>query len=396
MRILVISPVGTHPVTAGNRKIILQYTSLFKHWGHEVYFLHIRLRSFRKEMRDRQWEEIQGTSSYWENHYIPFHEGSTSKLYRLFLIRYRRYFCKNYFKCDDTYPMGLCHFVNKLNEEYHFDACVVNYYMFSKVLNHVHIPRKALFTHDFFSYKDLVVGFKAGYATTPNEEAKAMQRAPYIFAMQDEEAAFFQRLSPLSKVLVNYSNYEYHFQPIIGNHNILFLSGPNIFNVNGIKWFISDILPEIITIYPDVKLIIGGGICKELIKIYEVHSHIKFYGIVDDLDDFFKLGDVAINPTFQGTGLKIKTFEYLSFDKVTIVHPHSTIGIFKKDLSPLFVAKDVQDWVKALRHIWSDGSTIHKIKLCNRKYITDMNAFVEAQYAYFLTNKTQGYENFSH
>ena len=283
MRILVISPVGTHPVTAGNRKIILQYTSLFKHWGHEVYFLHIRLRSFRKEMRDRQWEEIQGTSSYWENHYIPFHEGSTSKLYRLFLIRYRRYFCKNYFKCDDTYPMGLCHFVNKLNEEYHFDACVVNYYMFSKVLNHVHIPRKALFTHDFFSYKDLVVGFKAGYATTPNEEAKAMQRAPYIFAMQDEEAAFFQRLSPLSKVLVNYSNYEYHFQPIIGNHNILFLSGPNIFNVNGIKWFISDILPEIITIYPDV---IESAAAKTG-KAHVIKSHHNVGGLPDDLK--FKL-----------------------------------------------------------------------------------------------------------
>lgn len=384
MKILVISPVGTHPVTAGNRKMILQYTDLFKHWGHEVYFLQICLRSLKRKVKEKQQEEIEKTASSWGNYYIPFYETWLCKVSRLFIERYRRYFYKGYSKCDDIYPTSLHYFVNKLNKQYNFDACIVNYYMYSKVLDYIHIPRKALFTHDYFSFKDLVVGFKAGHATTPNEEAKAMRRASYIFAMQDEEVAFFQRLSPYSKVLLNYSNYEYHIQPIIGNHNILFLSGPNVFNINGIKWFISDIFPGIINDYPDVKLIIGGGICEEIALVYKDHSHIEFYGFVDNLDAFFQLGDVAINPTYQGTGLKIKTFESLSFDKVTIVHPHSTIGIFKKELAPLFVPSNVQEWIKVLSHIWSDDMIIQKIKERNRCYIADMNAFIESQYAYFL------------
>ncbi len=386
MKILIISHVSTHPVTAGNKKMILQYADLLRGLGHEVYFLHICLLSYKKGIRDKQLEEIRQTANYWKEYYIPYYEKSLHKIYTLWINRYRKYFFNGYFKCDDIYPQGLHQFVNKLDKSMHFDACIVNYYMYSKLLEYIHIPRKALFTHDCFSFKDLVVGSKADHTTTPDEEAKAMQRAPFIFAMQDEEAAFFQRLSPRSKVLVNYSNYDYHEQPIIGNHNLLFLSGPNIYNINGLKWFVSDIYPQIIKCLPDVKLIIGGGICEEIRSLYKKNNYIELYGAVEDLDLFFRQGDVAINPTFQGTGLKIKTFESLSFDKATIVHPHSAIGIFKKETSPLFISDNAQDWVKALQYIWSRKDILQQIKSKNQLYISEMNEFVKTQYLDFLSD----------
>lgn len=384
MKILIISKVGTHPTTAGNRKIILAYTELFKQWGHEVFFLQIRVHSLRKETAKDLKEEAEKTSAFWGNHYFAYKESSLHKLYTMFIKRYRRLTRKGYYKCDDLYPWGLHKYVNKLNNKFHFDACIVNYYMYSKVLSHIQIGRKAIFTHDYFSYKDLVVKHQAEYATTPDEEAKALQRAPFIFAMQDEEAAFFQRLAPSSKILINYSNYDYQNQPIIGNHNLLFLSGPNIYNINGLEWFLKEIFPVIISTFPDVKLIIGGGICQAIYTKYQNSPYIKFYGYVENVNDFFMQGDVAINPTYQGTGLKIKTFESLSYDKATIVHPHSAIGIFRKDNSPLFVSDKAEGWVNALKYIWEKSENIQKIKEKNRQYIKDMNTYIYKQYKEFI------------
>lgn len=386
MRILIVSPVGTHPVTAGNKKIILQYASLFSEWGHDVYLLHICSHAFKKNGREKIYEECIETHNKWQDHYIPYYESWRHKL-RISLIKlYRSLLFNGYTKCDDFYPSNLHKFINRIDKNYHFDACIVNYYMYSKLLDYIHIRKKALFTHDFFSFKDLVVGLKAGYATTPNEEAKALKRAPFIFAMQEEEAHFFQRLSPTSRILINYSNFQYHSQPIIGNHNILFLSGRNIYNINGIKWFISEIFPHIIECFPDTKLVIGGGICQELTSLMS-SNNIELYGFVDDIDKFFRMGDIAINPTYQGTGLKIKTFESIAYDKATIVHPHSIIGIYKKESSPLFVTDKFEGWLDALKYLWSDRKNIEKIKHQNKTYILDMNRYIKSQYECFLNSK---------
>lgn len=74
---------------------------------------------------------------------------------------------------------------------------------------------------------------------------------------------------------------------------------------------------------------VGGSICKMLSGLSDIDG-VKVLGYIDSPANFYAQGDVAINPVYQGTGLKIKTFESISFDKVVMVHPHSMAGIFKK------------------------------------------------------------------
>lgn len=49
-----------------------------------------------------------------------------------------------------------------------------------------------------------------------------MQRSPHIFALNSDEAIYFSKLSPLSKIYNIYSYFDYHPTNIVGNHNILF------------------------------------------------------------------------------------------------------------------------------------------------------------------------------
>ena len=95
-------------------------------------------------------------------------------------------------------------------------------------------------------------------------------------------------------------------------------------------------------------------------------------------------GDVAINPCQVGTGLKIKTFEAVSYGKVTMVHPHSIIGIFRKDHAPVFASNVPKDWIDYLRKVWGEKDFIAFIKDGNKNYIESMNAFVENEYHTWL------------
>ena len=161
------------------------------------------------------------------------------------------------------------------------------------------------------------------------------------------------------------------------------MSGSNPYNVHGIHWFVKEIWPLVIKRFSDAQLIIGGSICK-VIKDIEGIAGIKLYGFVDVPADFYAQADVAINPVFQGTGLKIKTFEAISYDKVTLVHPHSMAGVFRKEEAPLLASDNPEEWVKILEKIWNSTEFIKQHKLQNKRFLKEMNEFIVNEYKRFL------------
>lgn len=386
-KILIISKCPTHPTNAGNRWGILAQAKILKALGADVYFLYVEERAMSKHRVEEFNVILKETREYWEDKFYHFRVPIWEKT--IFNVKKRWFAFRNKrLKCDMNFPLGLISFINRLDDRYHFDACIVNYYYMTKLLEYINIPKKAVFTHDNFAYKDIRLKCrpgKCGDTTDANEMAKAMQRSPHIFAVQDEDAIFFQQLSPLSHVYTIYSKYDYHSQPIINNHNILFLSGNNSYNQNGIRWFIKEVFPLIRKQYEDAQLLIGGTICKTIQGLGNVEG-VHLFGLVDDLFDFYKLGDVAINPVFQGTGLKIKTFEAISYDKVTIVHTHSMSGIFHKDKAPLFASVYPEEWVKYIDFIWNHPEKISEIKTQNAIYLTEMNEFIVSEYKRFLNS----------
>ena len=383
MKILIVSSVQTHPTTSGSGSFIRKYTTLLKEMGHEVYFLHVIYYAFTKKNKRLTDEGIIGTKNYWRDHYFQYRTSLSSRIIEEIKKAYRKNFSDYYARCDDHYPYGLAKFVSQLHNTYQFDACVINYYWFKKLFNHIDIERKALVAHDSFTYNNVRNSVKSLLNLKPNEEAKALQRCPYIFAMQEEERIFFTRLSPLSKVLTSYCNYEFVNQPKTGNHNIVLLSSGFQLNVNGLTWFIDNVFPLILHDYPDCRLKIGGSLCKAIQNSFP-HPNIDLIGYVDNAADLYELGDIAINPTYQGTGLKIKTFESIAYNKITMVHPHSMNGIFDKGNAPLFATDKPSEWVDFLHKVWDNPDFLDSFRTRNKEYIERMNLFIVDQFEQFL------------
>lgn len=373
-KILIISTMPTHPTDAGNRAAIMAQVHILQKMGHEVHFLFA-------SMELSHSVDYDALKSYWGEKLHIFTMNRILKAKRVFIDFCRKKFNHGYWKVDDHYPWGLAGYVNQLNKKEHFDACIIQYYRLSHLLQDISIPRKAIYTHDVFSYKDKRIG-KSFYETlNADEEAKAMQRCPTIFAIQKEEAAYFQMLSPNSKVYTVYNPYQTHQSQLSNNKTLLYLASRMEFNVSGILFFLDNVWPSLNKKIPGIKLIIGGTVCERIESRYD---NVTLLGRVHSLDAFYALGDIVINPVFQGTGLKIKTFEALSYGKVTIVHPHSMIGIYKREKAPLLQASTIEEWINA---IFDLIKTPHQIEDFSQKsiyYIEDMNRYIQMQYATFL------------
>lgn len=383
-KILIVSKTWTHPTNKGNSYAVLAQCRAFQMLGCDVHFLYIDERSIHESdaIQTPYNNAIRLMSEYWSEKLHVFRVSRMTKLWLIAKSFYRSKICHWEQRIDDTYPIGLSKFVRHLNRRFNFDICIVNYYYLSKLLVDVNFPKTAIHTHDCFAYKNIKVGEVTFYITA-HSEALAMQRTKHIFALQDKEANYFSLISPLSKVYTIYSLYDYHPQPIVGNKNVCFFSGVNSFNVNGIRWFVKNIWNNVVKVHPEAKLFIGGTICNS-IEDLNTSKGIELVGPVDEPGDFYKKADVAINPVFQGTGLKIKTFESICYDKVTIVHPHSTEGVFRHFNTPLLVSEEPNDWIHFFDTVWSDKNKILEIKKKNREYIQSMNIYVMSEYKRFL------------
>lgn len=368
-KILIISDITTHPCIGGSQQCIMQYVENLRTLGFDVYFLLVKTYGM-------SLESIPPTKEYWGDNYFEYDTP-------WFQVQYQRVVRKLYKDAypailDFMYPWGMNAYINKIHKELGFTGLIVNYIWMSRAA-YCDIPVKALYTHDVFSDRRKKIPEQYWYSFSEKQEAKALKRFEHVLAIQDEERDFFQRLAPNIHVTSVYSSFKFVEQPITGNKNILFFSGGGPLNYNGIRHFLQDVFPKIAEHDHEIKLLIGGGICK-LLEADNIHPNVQLLGRFDNPADFYALGDVCINPVYEGSGLKIKTFESLAHGKLTIVDPHDAIGIYNSNSAPLIIAKGDDDFASQTYSSLGDCLMISKYKERCCTYIKSLNTYIYNQY----------------
>lgn len=381
-KVLIISDTCTHPTRMGNSFAILAQVECLKRIGCEVHILYFQER--QRGIDPKKYDDTLALMrEYWGNNLHYFIISSLERFWHNNVNRIRDKFYNGCHTLYDLYPWHLTRIAKSLQNQYDFDACIVNYIFFTKVFDKVDFPIKACFTHDTFAYKILHVNELCKWVDA-NSEAESLQRCTDVLAIQEEEMNYFKVLSPRSKHYSVFTPYEYNPQLQVSNHKIVFLSGANIYNQNGFNWFMEEVFPKLRKKVNDAEIVIGGGICNSIRDKYSGIDGVNIVGFVENPTSFYQQGDVSINPTYQGTGLKIKTFEAIANDKVTIVHPHSTSGIFDKEHAPLFVSANPDQWVEYISSVWENPHIITRIKAANKEYIKRLNDHIESEYKRLL------------
>jgi glycosyltransferase involved in cell wall biosynthesis len=371
VKILVVTDNPTHPPLAGNRTCIVTYCRLLEELGHEVHVLYSH----------RDWvqtsAELESTHAAWGERFHLHRQSITDRLSQIWAHRVG-FALHGGYSLDSLCPIGLASTVARIVERHGMDAVIVNYWSmtgaFQKLERRV---RKVLYAHDRFADKLRRTGGK-WLSTTPATEAAALARSHVVLAIQEDEATFFKTLTS-RPVLTAFTHFPVVRQPFTGQKTVLYLGGPNRPNIEGLRWFLEQAWPLVRSRDPEIRLLVGGRICREM-SAYVGTENVTFQGDVDRLEDFYSQGDLTINPTRTGTGLKIKTFEAMAHGKALICHPHCAEGIFEPQTAPLAIASTPEEFATTICSQLAEPDRLADDCEASIRYIDSLDNFVAKQF----------------
>ncbi len=346
-KVLVISPVPSHPQNAGNRSRIYNLLMNLQKLGHDVYFLYIHQEIADEYLMRKTWGD-----NFYSVPYTDCWQKKRSLAARI--IRKLRCFLTNYPKypgaVDDWYDNSVNQLLVELQRKIKPDVVIVEYVFFSKALKYFGKDvLKIIDTHDIFNNRVNLYKEKGQqyywYSTTAKEESKGLRRADLIIAVQKEEEEYFKKLVG-NKVITIGHTVPLHRPKQIAQPRIkiLYVASKNEINIHSFSYFIREIFPKVRAKLPDVQLAIAGNICE---VVEDTDGCIKL-GYAENIDEVYDTVDVVINPILFGTGLKIKNIEALGQSKVLITTPEGAKGLEKGANKAFIVANNVDEFAQSV------------------------------------------------
>ena len=315
MKALVISPVPTDPVTAGNRARIATMTELFARWGWEVHFALASMDASVSPLNAARF----GTTRF---HRLDYTQPMPSWPVRAWrkAARLAKLDAGYLWSLDAWYDDRLTPQLQALQAEHRFDLVCVEYVFMSKALeafdDHV---IKVLDTHDCFAERHrryLQQGqAPQWFSTSEQDETRGFLRAHAVLAIQAQEAQSFservKRRAPRHCDVLEFGHILPEVVPVQPSDEpvAIFLGSDNPINVTALQWLIANVMPMIRREVPGFRLKVVGSVCKAI----EAHEAVDKLGFVDDLAQAFSQACVNVNPVQMGTGVNIKLLDAMMY-----------------------------------------------------------------------------------
>jgi len=370
-KILVISQTPTHPPNAGNRARIKNILESLIEWGHEVHFLHLKKDSDDDRLMRSFWQERFHSFSYKTPIIKP------SKTWKA-IKKIKSYFGKEHlyiYSIDDWYDGAVDPFIKELQIKEQFNTVIIVYVFISKVLeNFGQNVLKIIDAQDIFTNRHKLY-LKQGqkptfFFTSAKEEAKGLNRADIIIAIQSEEAKFYQKL--VDKKVITLRHLISLNKPIhekIIEFKLLFIGSSNPINVHGLNYFLEEIFPLVRSRCPAIELLIAGNVCD---VIEDRQGCIKL-GAMEEIEKAYQMSDIVINPVLFGTGLKIKSVEALGYGKALVTTSAGAVGLEEGKNDAFLVADTPAEFCDRILDILSNPIFFNQLAQKAYDYAVQLN-----------------------
>ncbi len=366
-KILWVSPTPTHPTVAGNRVHIRSLASFLRSQGLVLHFLYLAYEDYDVEALKAFWGEelyVVEKAGLFKKEFLP--------LYYINRIRRRLVHAARYFQrltgkigkqeyqynteTDDHFPAAVAPFIKKLHQKNRYDIVICEYVFMSKALTlfDKHIF-KILDTHDCFTNRFKVYlenNLEPSWVSLyKDQEKKALDRADLVISVQEKEKLYFESISSAKVIQYGYMPDVNRLPDRVFEQKLLYLAADNAINHLTLSYFIENMMPIITQQYPDMKLLVGGSVCK---TFHQPHLNIEYMGEFKDAADFYSLGDIAINPEPKGTGYKIKTLEALAYGLPLVCTSVGAAGAIDPFLDHIFIADDPEAFAAIIGRLFND------------------------------------------
>ncbi|WP_146202042.1 glycosyltransferase family protein [Teichococcus aestuarii] len=307
MRVLVVSPIPSHPADQGNSARIQAFGHQLKQRGSVVDFFYYGMEGLSNEQRVHM-------SAFWNHfHFMPS------------LPLARPCFAECW-GLDDWCPTELVEAVSALHRAERYDAVIVNYVWMSRILTGIEGAVRVLDTHDLFGDRHRVSeqnGLEPRwFFTSPAEEDRGFARADVVIGIQDEEAAIIRGRFGGTTLTVGHPMTPYFLTDTIDPDPLLsfgYLGSANPWNLRSVAALDAALGPD-----AGMTWALAGTILRRNLSL--VSNPVRL-GVLPTVDLFYQKVRCVLNPMLGGTGLKIKTVEALAYGRATIGTRDAFIGL---------------------------------------------------------------------
>jgi glycosyltransferase involved in cell wall biosynthesis len=315
VKALIISPVPTDPVDAGNRARIATMTQLFARWGWDVHFAYVPLELANIEASQQRF----GAERFHALRFDAPMPGWPARIGRK-VARMLKLDAGYRWALDAWFDDGLLAQLRTLHARHRFDLVCVEYVFMSKALEAFDGDViRVLDTHDCFADRHrryLAQGqTPQWYSTSEENETRGFLRANAVLAIQAQEARSFGervlRRHPRDCTVLEFGHILPEVHPVRPSDAPagIFLGSDNPINVSALQWFIDEVMPLVLAELPAFRLKVVGSVCKSIADAGSIDK----LGFVDDLADAFALAGVNVNPIQMGTGVNIKLLDAMMY-----------------------------------------------------------------------------------
>lgn len=151
-----------------------------------------------------------------------------------------------------------------------------------------------------------------------------------------------------------------------GQLELLFV-GSNFFaNVNGIDWFVRNVMPQI-----SAKLTIIGKDMEQYTNNWS-SDKVTVLGTVESLKEYYEKAHIVVSPLFSGSGMKTKTIESLMYGIPVLGTDEAFIGIDNIDINKIGARCNTPDeFIKSIEYFDKNRDTLLTVAHSARKVFCD-------------------------
>lgn len=126
-------------------------------------------------------------------------------------------------------------------------------------------------------------------------------------------------------------------------------------NVEGLEWFLREVMGPLATTHPDLRLSIYGSRMPEKFKA-QASETILPIGYVEDAAEAYDKHLVFVAPLLSGAGIKGKVLNALVRGTPCVLTPVAAEGIGLRDGEDCLIVDRPQDWAEAIRRLHDDAA----------------------------------------
>ncbi len=213
------------------------------------------------------------------------------------------------------------------------------------------------------------------YIKLEKYEKKTLQGYNSSFAVSNEDGEFFKKEYMVKdvRIIPTGVDTQYFHRSEEGpeSETLIFVGSMNwLPNIDGMSFFIKEVLPLIKEKCPSVKLyIVGHAPKKELYNLAQAHKEIVVTGTVDDVREYMKKASVYIVPLRVGGGTRIKIYEAMSMGKAVVATSIGAEGLPVTHNENIIIADDKQQIADAVAELIKDPQLRERIGTQARNYV---------------------------